>query len=81
MDNIEQQMNILGIKSIQTYTERGFLIHVNFCYKTDKIYTIEIDKNSSQYEITKEIEKYLATEVEKFYEKRNSLINNILNDE
>ena len=37
MDNIEQQMNILGIKSIQTYTERGFLIHVNFCYKTDKI--------------------------------------------
>ena len=81
MNKIEQQMNILGISSINTVQERDFKTRLNFIYTNGNIHSITIDKDVDMDLIMKMTDEYLTSEVKKFYDKRDSIIDKILNNE
>ena len=81
MDNTEQQMNILGIKSITIDKEPAFNARLNFYYINGNVHSITIDKEGDMDLIMKMTDEYLTSEVKKFYDKRDSIIDKILNNE
>lgn len=80
MDKIEQQMNVLGIKSVSISKERDFKTRLNFIYTNGNIHSITIDKEGDMDLIMKMTDEYLTSEVKKFYDKRDSIIDKILNN-
>jgi hypothetical protein len=80
MNNIEQQMNILGIKSISTIKESSLRSRLNFFYINGNVHSITIDKEGDMDFIIKITDEYLTSEIKKFYDKRDIIIDKIINN-
>jgi hypothetical protein len=79
-NKIEQQMNVLGIKSVSIIKERDLTSRLNFFYINVKVHSITIDKEGDMDFIMKIAYEYLTLEVQKLYDRRNSIIDKIINN-